>query len=182
MDIRKALSHLLPEFRAYARSICFERADAEDLVSDAVERALTARNRPNDLDGIRPWMFRIIRNLNIDAVRKQKVRRDYFDTVSRSLTEDNVSGRVSALEQSTLDDVLTRIAFEKLNSAEREVLYLVDVTGFKYAEAAEVLDVPVGTIMSRVSRARRALLALVDDTNVTELKTGKTAKRRKGRV
>lgn len=169
MDINSALIHLMPEFRAYARSVSADPADADDLVSDAVERALTAGNRPHELDAIRPWMFRIIRNLTIDEARKRKVRREYFEAESRFMNEDAFSAGVTG--HGTLDDVLTRMAFEKLNPAEREILYLVDVTGLKYAETAEVLDVPVGTIMSRVSRARRALLALVDDTNVTELKT-----------
>jgi len=91
------------------------------------------------------------------------------------MNEDTLSAGMAG--HGTLDDVLTRMAFEKLNPAEREILYLVDVTGLKYAETADVLDVPVGTIMSRVSRARRALLALIDDTNVTELKTVRTRPR-----
>lgn len=175
MDMNSALIHLMPEFRAYARSVSADPADADDLVSDAVERALTAENRPHDVDAIRPWMFRIIRNLTIDEARKRKVRREYFETESRFMNEDTLSAGMAG--HGTLDDVLTRMAFEKLNPAEREILYLVDVTGLKYAETAEVLDVPVGTIMSRVSRARRALLALVDDTNVTELKTVRTRPR-----
>ena len=59
-------------------------------------------------------------------------------------------------------DVLIRLAFEKLPAEKREILYLVDILEFKYADAAWVLDVPKGTVMSRVSRARAALLALVD--------------------
>jgi len=175
MDINSALIHLMPEFRAYARSVSADPADADDLVGDAVERALTAANRPHDVDAIRPWMFRIIRNLTIDEARKRKVRREYFETESRFMNEDTLSAGMAG--HGTLDDVLTRMAFEKLNPAEREILYLVDVTGLKYAETADVLDVPVGTIMSRVSRARRALLALIDDTNVTELKTVRTRPR-----
>jgi len=175
MDINSALIHLMPEFRAYARSVSADPVDADDLVSDAVERALTAEKRPQDVDAIRPWMFRIIRNLTIDEARKRKVRREYFETESRFMNEDTLSAGMAG--HGTLDDVLTRMAFEKLNPAEREILYLVDVTGLKYAETADVLDVPVGTIMSRVSRARRALLALIDDTNVTELKTVRTRPR-----
>jgi len=166
MHLESALTQLMPELRAYARSICTERADAEDLVGDAVERALTARNHPRDLKGLRPWMFRIIRNLHIDEMRKRRVHGRYSD--------DAGSAGPDAFQHTTLDDVLTRIAFEKLTPQHREILYLVDVTGLKYAEAADVLEIAPGTVMSRLSRARRALLELIDDTNVTALKAGGT--------
>lgn len=65
---------LLPELRAYAVAICSSRDDAEDLVQDAIERALRAEGRPRVLDELRPWMFRVIRNLHHDELRKKRVR------------------------------------------------------------------------------------------------------------
>lgn len=144
---------LLPELRAYAVAICSSRDDAEDLVQDAIERALRAESRPRVLDELRPWMFRVIRNLHYDELRKKRVRREYL-AAERRLSDE-------AGSSDTARDVLIRIAFEKMPPETREVLCLVDIMGLKYAEAAKVMDVPSGTVMSRISRARKALLAAV---------------------
>lgn len=167
MDIRQRLTVLMPELVAYARAIARDRSDADDLVGDAIERAMKAAAPPAQLDGLRPWLFRVIRNLHIDEMRKRKVRSEYSEAEGRHSQEAG-GGR-----NSTADRVLARIAFEKLDPPAREILFLVDVMGMKYAEAADVLDMPNGTVMSRVSRARRALLALIDDTNVTSLDEAK---------
>jgi RNA polymerase sigma-70 factor, ECF subfamily len=146
---------LLPELRAYSRSICRSRDDAEDLVQDAIERALRIDTRPKKLDELRPWMFRVIRNLSIDELRKKRVRREYFQA------QERLSGNMST-GADVARDTLLRLAFEKLPSQTREILFLVDIMGMKYGEAADVMGVPNGTVMSRISRARRALLVLVD--------------------
>jgi RNA polymerase sigma-70 factor (ECF subfamily) len=146
---------LLPELHAYARSISSSSDNAEDLVHDAIERALRSNNRPDKLDELRPWTFRVIRNLHYDELRKRRVRREYFNVQDR-LSYDT-HGR-STQER----DVMLRLAFEKLPPDAREVLFLIDVMGLKYSEAATVTDVPQGTVMSRISRARRALLKLVN--------------------
>jgi RNA polymerase sigma-70 factor, ECF subfamily len=147
---------LLPELRAYARSISVSVDDAEDLVQDGIERALRAVGRPASLEILRPWMFRVIRNLNIDEHRKRRVRMEYSQAQGRLLNETAGQGDIA-------QNVLTRIAFEKLPPATREVLFLVDVMGLKYTEAASVMDVPQGTVMSRISRARRALQAVIGE-------------------
>ena len=99
-------------------------------------------------------MFRVIRNLHYDELRKRRVRREY------SAEEKRLSDEAGGPD--TARDVLIRLAFEKLPPETREVLCLVDIMGLKYAEAAKVMDVPNGTVMSRISRARRALLDVVD--------------------
>ncbi|MEM9044205.1 MAG: sigma-70 family RNA polymerase sigma factor [Pseudomonadota bacterium] len=157
---------LLPELRAYASSICSPTDDAEDLVQDAIERALKTDARPVRLEELRHWMFRVIRNLHYDELRKLRVRREYF------AAEKRLSGDAHGTSQ-VARDVLIRMAFEKLPPETREVLFLVDVMGLKYAEAAEVMGVPNGTVMSRVSRARRALLELVDGPATQKLKVSR---------
>jgi len=142
---------LLPELRAYARSVSDTSDQADDLVQDAIERTLRADKPPLKLDELRPWMFRVIRNLNFDELRKKKVRQEYSQTHSRLLV-DLAQGNDHA------NDVLIRMTFDQLAAPHREVLFLVDVMGMKYAEAAEVMNVPQGTVMSRISRARRALI------------------------
>ncbi|MBZ8119549.1 RNA polymerase sigma factor [Roseovarius sp. LXJ103] len=159
MDSLSHLEHLLPELRAYARAICTQQSNAEDLVQDAVERALRAANRPTLVDELRPWMFRVIRNLHYDELRKRRVRREYFTSQKRLLDELDTGA-------DTARDVMVRLLFERLPEDKREVLCLVDIMGLKYVEAAMVMDVPVGTVMSRVSRARAALLDLVNRPEV----------------
>lgn len=153
---------LLPELRAYAVAISASRDAAEDLVQDAVERGLRAAGRPLRLEELRPWMFRVIRNLHYDELRKKRVRREYLSAEER-LSVEGCGGDATR-------DALIRLAFAKLPPETREVLCLVDIMGLKYAEAAEVMKVPTGTVMSRVSRARKALLDLVDGTGAKQRK------------
>jgi RNA polymerase sigma factor (sigma-70 family) len=155
------LDLLLPELRAYARSVSGSADDAEDLVQDATERALRSSTRPNPLTELRPWMFRVIRNLHYDELRKRRVRREYSAGLGRLSSE---SSQVSDHAK----DILIRRAFEKLPPEAREVLFLVDIMGMRYREAAQVMDVPNGTVMSRVSRARRALLGMVEGSGADQ--------------
>ncbi len=155
MARQTSIEILYPEFRAYARSICDHPDEAEDLLQDAVERALRAASRPVRSEELRPWMFRVMRNLHYDELRKRRVRREYMAAEKRLLVEGGSSADHAR-------DVLIRQAYRKLRPETREVLFLVDIMGLKYAEAAVVMDVPQGTVMSRISRARRALLELVD--------------------
>ncbi len=82
---------LLPELRAYASSICSPSDDAEDLVQDAIERALKADSRPARLEELRYWMFRVIRNLHYDELRKLRVRREYLAAEKRFSDEAGTS-------------------------------------------------------------------------------------------
>ena len=135
-------------------------------MQDAIERALRSDTRPRKLDELRPWMFRVIRNLSIDELRKRRVRREYSlaqERLSNGMIQNNNIAR----------DTLLRMAFDKLPPETREILFLVDIMGMKYSEAAEVMDVANGTIMSRISRARRALVKLVDGSVAPNLQ-GKT--------
>lgn len=120
---------LLPELRAYSRSICRSVDDAEDLVQDAIERALRAKNCPSKLQEFRPWMFRVIHNLNIDELRKRRIRKEYS-----KYQEDLNQGSMQM--GGTVQGVYLRMAFEKLPSEMREILFLVDIMGMKYKEAA----------------------------------------------
>lgn len=151
---------LLPELRAYAIAICSSKDDAEDLVQDAVERGMRAMQRPARLDELRPWMFRTIRNLHYDELRKKRVRREYLAAEKRLSDEAGTSDAAR--------DVLIRLAFERLPPETREILCLVDIMGLKYVEAAKVMDVPTGTVMSRISRARKALLEIVEGSAAVE--------------
>lgn len=145
-----------PHLLAYARALADTAADAEDLVSDALERAGRSADIPGEPDALKRWLFRVIRNLNIDELRKRRVRREYADGIDRHWSGGE------AQDHGPEDAVLVRLALEALKPHQREVLVLVDVLGMTYAEAGAVMDVPHGTVMSRVSRARRALLAKLE--------------------
>ncbi len=163
MAIHDHLLRLRPQLFAYARALCGTPDEAEDLVQDALERALNADNPPAEMDALRPWMFRVIRNLHVDAVRKDKVRREYAAHHGRLLSDE------SEEPGDPLQDLLVRQAFEAVSPPHREVVFLVDIMGMRYAEAADVLAVPEGTVMSRLSRARRAILDRLDENNVAPI-------------
>lgn len=154
MDGLTNIEKLLPELRAYAKSICNSSVEADDLVQDAIERALRSKTQPETLADLRPWMFRVVRNLFYDELRKHRVRREYSLGQGR-LTSEAFEG------PNQERDVLLRLTFEKLSPEFKEVLFLIDVMGMKYIEAAQIMGVPKGTVMSRISRARRTLLELV---------------------
>ena len=149
---------LLPELRAYARSIAPSRYEAEDLVQDAVERALNAKSCPTGLSDFRHWMFRVLKNLNIDRVRKRKIRQDYCRMQSYVGTE-------AAHHETTH---MVRMLFDSLPRRQQEILFLIDIAGLKYDEAAKILGIKRGTVMSRISRARLSLVQhLSDDVSGT---------------
>ncbi|WP_299913486.1 RNA polymerase sigma factor [uncultured Paracoccus sp.] len=155
MARERLLLTLLPELRAYALSICRKGDEVDDLVQDAIERALRANTRPRDIARLRPWMFRVIRNLRNDELRKIRVRREYFAREER-LSDVSYAGRDNE------SDMQMRMLFQQMPPDMREILFLIDIMELKYREVAEILDVPTGTVMSRISRARKALRDLVE--------------------
>jgi RNA polymerase sigma-70 factor, ECF subfamily len=167
MSIRRNLTLVYPELKAYAIALVRGTEIAEDLAQEAVRKALSAKKTPKNIDDLRPWMFRILRNLYIDHLRREKTRREYSTDNERLYNEGTGYYPV------VLEEILVRQAFVELKVTEREILYLIDVLGLKYSEAAIVLGVAEGTIMSRISRARRALLGRIEQTNVTPLQQKK---------
>lgn len=162
--LRRTLTVLRPELLAYAQSLTWEITEAEDLSHDAVVRALQSGSAPKQIADLRPWMFRIIKNLFIDRKRKERVRWEYSNAQNRlSDTEPAQAGN-------PVEALMVRQAYAKLAPRDREILCLVDILGLTYAEAAAVIDVPVGTVMSRVSRARRVMIGRMGETNVRPLR------------
>jgi RNA polymerase sigma factor (sigma-70 family) len=154
--LHEAIVAALPAVRRFARSLSGNPADADDLLQSTVERTL-ARSRPPQVD-VGRWMFRICRNLWIDELRARGVRRDAAAREEPAV--DQVVGAGSLLDELTFDEVLK--AMDRLTEEQRAVLSLVAIEGLSYREAAEVLEVPVGTVMSRLSRARAALVGQFD--------------------
>lgn len=146
----------------YAVAMTGDRDSARDLLHDCVARAAAARNWPADEPAFRAWLFTIIRNLWIDQVRARQRRTLVVETLSDAALDMPV-----ALESVVVNAFAVRQAFELLSCDHREVLALVDISGFTYQEAAHLLGVPSGTIMSRISRARQALAKCLADDEPT---------------
>ncbi len=163
MSLRKQIPTLLPELMAYAMALSKNPTVAADLSQEAIKKSLTAKNAPPNLKDLRPWMFRIIRNIHIDNLRKEKTQREYLSSHARLSNEDTG-------HPSVINEIIIKQALTEITEPEREIVYLIDILGLKYSEAAQVLDVPEGTIMSRISRARRSLLQKIETTNVMPFK------------
>lgn len=144
---------VLPRLRRFARGLTGSSVEADDLVQAACERALARRHQFQEGTRFDSWMFRIVQTIWIDQIRSREVRKSDGDIGDDRLGSDEPVRRVEA--RLTLAEV--RRAVDRLSPDQRAALLLVTVEGLSYKEAAEVVDVPVGTIMSRLARARIAL-------------------------
>lgn len=162
-DFKAALAETVPHLRAYGRSLSGNRDTADDLVQDALLRAWSARARFEAGTNIRAWTFIILRNVFLSQMRRAKFVGEWDE-----LTSDRIlasSGQQDA--QLNLADV--QRALTLLPDTQREALILVGAGGFSYEEAAEICDVALGTIKSRVARGRSALEKILDGDNLKRL-------------
>ncbi len=153
-DFVEAIIALLPNLQRYALSLCRSTDLAEDLVQLAVEKAFRSRNTYDAAQRLDVWLLRILRNTWIDETRRTKTRGVQID-IHENPDVLHAPASHAAEERMELNAALA--AIYALPDAQRDVMILVCVEELTYREAAEVLDVPVGTVMSRLARARRAL-------------------------
>jgi RNA polymerase sigma-70 factor (ECF subfamily) len=149
----------IPRLRRYARALTRDREAADDLVQDCLERAWSRFHLWRRRDNLRAWLFTIMHNLHANHVRRAKSRPA---TTSLDLVEG--SARLPALRPAQEDGLETRgiaAALDQLPEEQRQVLLLVALEQLSYEEAAQVLDIPIGTVMSRLSRARERLRRLL---------------------
>ena len=149
---------VLPRLRRFARGLTGTAAEADDLVQAACERALTRAHQFQEGTRFDSWMFRIVQTIWIDQLRAREVRKEDGEIAEERLGSDAPVRRIEA--RLALSEV--RRAIEHLPPDQRTTLMLVTVEGLSYKEAAEVAGVPVGTIMSRLARARAALQQQLD--------------------
>ena len=149
---------VLPRLRRFARGLTGSVAEADDLVQAACERALARREQFQEGTRFDSWMFRIVQTIWIDQLRSRRVRKEEVDVAEARIGSDEPVRRAEA--RLALDEV--RHAVDRLPPDQRTALLLVTVEGLSYKEAAEVVQVPVGTIMSRLARARLALQAQLE--------------------
>ncbi|MEP2640923.1 RNA polymerase sigma factor [Roseobacter sp.] len=160
-DLRREIIGLLPRLRRFARSLTGSVVEADDLVQDACVRALSRAHQWDPHKPLDRWLFRITRNVWINEIRKRKVRlgqghipaEDSVELITTETGEARVVARQLEGKIASLPDDLSTI------------LLVVSVEGYSYAEAAELLDIPIGTVMSRVYRARKTLAKNIADVS-----------------
>jgi len=150
---RRELLDVLPNIRRFAMSLTGNLADADDLLQSTVERLLT-RGLPQEAP-VLPYALTICRNLWVDEIRSRRTR-EAAKSEPAIAGEQVADGERTAIGELSLREAQTAIA--ALPEEQRAVLELVSVEGCSYKEAASILDIPIGTVMSRLARARAALV------------------------
>lgn len=154
-EFREGLVAILPQLRRFARTLTRNPTDADDLVQTACERAMTRSTQWQQGTRLDSWIYTMMRNLWISELRKQKTRTGQ-GLVDASETDELRS--TTTPEDTTYGSQLMRMVMA-LPEGFSSVLLLVSVEGRSYAEAATILDIPEGTVMSRMSAARQKMRA-----------------------
>lgn len=154
-QLRQDLVSLLPRLRRFGYSLSGGMAEADDLVQETCIRVLTRLDQFAEGTRFDSWCFTVLRSIWLNQIRATKVRQGEGTSDPNDLADDKAGNQAHwRLALSDLDRQMARLKPEQ-----REVLMLVCVEGFSYAETADMLQVPRGTVMSRLSRARLALVA-----------------------
>lgn len=165
-DFVEELERQVPSLRRYARALMRDGDAADDLVHDCIERALSRRHLWKPSGTLRSWLFTILHNLHANEMRR-RARRPQLSGLH--LVEGQLQQSPSQHDHLMAGDM--EAALGMLSADQRQVVLLVALEGFSYAEVAEMLGVPLGTIMSRLSRARARLADLVDGTTGERLRS-----------
>ena len=148
----------LPRLRRYARALAGNRDDADDLVQDTLERAWAKsglwRGR-TEIRDMRAWLFSIMHNLHVDGVRRPKLHTVTMD-------DDTPEVPVAATQGERLAVLDLQAALDLLPVEQKEILLLVALEDMAYADVAQALGIPIGTVMSRLSRGRERLRGLME--------------------
>jgi RNA polymerase sigma-70 factor (ECF subfamily) len=159
-----------------ARHLASSREDADELMQETYARAFRSWRSFQPGTNMRAWLLRILTNLNIDRGRRQQrapqmqplEANDYYLYDRLSENEDGVSDEDRVVERLSQDDIVS--ALSAVPHDFRDVIVLVDLGDFSYADAAQILDIPVGTVMSRLHRGRRILKRELAESALEEAK------------
>jgi RNA polymerase sigma factor (sigma-70 family) len=145
----------VPHLRRYARALVGNRDDADDLVQDTLERAWAKAVLWREVTDMRAWLFGVMHNLHVDGVRRPKLHTVVMDEDTPEIPVPSTQGdRLAVLD---LQASLGRLSVEQ-----REIVLLVAVEDMSYAEVASTLGIPIGSVMSRLSRGRERLRTLME--------------------
>ncbi len=160
LSVEQGLPSQLPRLRRFAHALSRSPLDADDLTQMTVERALRSKAQWQAGTRLDSWLFKIMRNLWIDTVRS-RVRRETKEAPIEAAAEMGHDPREGV--EAAIDLKRVMAAMERLPDEQREVVALILIDGFGYREVSEMLDLPIGTVSSRLVRGRTALLALVGE-------------------
>ena len=145
----------VPRLRRYARALAGNRDDADDLVQDTLERAWARSALWRGVADMRGWLFSIMHNLHVDGARRPRVATQAMDDDTPEIAMAPTQGeRLAVLD--------LQAALDQLPAEQKEVVLLVALEDMAYADIAKTLGIPIGTVMSRLSRGRERLRALMD--------------------
>jgi len=159
---KKQIAAVIPQLRAFGRSLSGSSDRADDLVQEAVLRAWAARDRFQEGTSFKAWTFTILRNLFLSQMRRTRFTAEWDDLAAERVLA------APADQDRHIHVADVQRALEKLPEAQREALVLVGAGGVTYEEAAEICDCPIGTIKSRVARGRTALIAMIEGMDEDE--------------
>ena len=158
-DIRPLIENEIPRLRRYARALVRNQDNADDLVQDTLLRALSKIHLWQPGTDLRAWLFTLMHNQYVNFVRRA-VREGSQTSIDAAIDLGHAANQQVSLQLRDL-----RNALDKLPDEQRTVVLLIGLEGMRYEEVAEILGVPVGTIRSRLSRAREALREMMDEPN-----------------
>ena len=158
-EVREQLAQFIPKLRRFALTLTRSQADADDLAQSTLERALACSQQWERGTRLDSWLYRIAQNLWIDQRRAARLRGPTESADAAMLLMTGEDGREINERQLMVRDAIR--AFASLPADQQAVLALVSIEGLSYEEAAKMLNVPIGTIMSRLARSRRAIAAKV---------------------
>jgi len=153
-----ALVSQLPHLRRYAVAITGNAALADDLVQDSIERALRQSAQLRELELLPRWLRRILHNLYVDEIRRRQSRGSLQDIMELS---DHLELSTPALDGNLAREFVK--AMDALSIEHRQILLLVGLEELSYRQIADELEVPIGTVMSRLARARERLRSIMED-------------------
>ena len=161
-EFKRQMVALIPSLRAFARSLCGNPDMADDLAQEAMARAWKARGSFTLGTNFRAWMFMILRNIFYTTIRKNSRMTSWDPEIAERILVEPATQHVGI----ELNDV--QKALNKLPAVQREMLMLVAAEGVSYEEAATIAGCAIGTVKSRVARARAALLLLLEGKEIDE--------------
>ena len=157
-DTEHLIAEQIPKLRRYARALLGDPIRADDLVQEALVRGLSRSHLWQPGTDIRAWMFTILHNLHVNNQRQRRYRDDY-----QELSDARPEMATPATQEHILEVRDLARSLQLLPDAQRQVVLLVGLEGMNYKQVAAVLDIPIGTVMSRLHRGREALRRLMTD-------------------
>ena len=161
-DFKRELTEVVPHLRAFARGLCGRPDMADDLVQEALMKAWAAQERFQPGTSLRAWTFVILRNAYLTDMRRNRFRGEYDEGVAEKIL-NAPAGQEEPIHLADMHRALLTLPPER-----REALLLVGAGGFSYEEAAEICGCAVGTIKTRVGRARAALSGMLEDGDIPQ--------------